>query len=332
MSDIPQHDDDVGSLPGVHAGHRKAFARMGIETIGDLLRLAPRRYEDRRHPIPVDALTHDAVALVIGHVRSSRSFRTRAGLTIVEAQIEDDSGVAVARWFYRGIRPGALPIDRRVAVYGTAIVKGKARPEFKSPELERLPEEEVDGPGVGRFVPVHPRTAGITVSTIRRAVWNARPAADGVPDPVPESVRREVGLPDMGAALCAMHFPASLAEAEAVRRRLSFDELLVHELLLAQRRASRRGLGAPRLAFSDRVHARIRERLPFVLTAGQDEVVAEIVGDLERPGPMYRLLQGDVGSGRPPWPPMPCWGRLPPGCNARSWRLRRSWPASMPIR
>ncbi len=292
------HADDVGSLPGMRAARREAFVRLGVETLGDLLRLAPRRYEDRRHPRPTADIEAGETALVVGRVRSSKSFRTRAGLSILEATIADASGTAIARWFYRGFMPTPLPEDRRVALFGVVKTVKNAQPEFKSPELERLAEEGVDDPGCGRFVPVHPRTAGLSAAVVRRAVWDALPAALDVPDPLPAPLRAAHDLPALGETLRALHFPDDLEEAERARRRLAFDELLVHELLLAERRQARRATAAPPLPFPARVRARIEARLPFELTPGQVKAVDEIVADLEQPVPMNRLLQGDVGSGK----------------------------------
>ncbi len=299
MSDVQRtHEDDVGSLPRVTAARREAFSRLGVETLADLLRLAPRRYEDRRHPRPIADLEAGETALVVGRVATSRSFRTRAGLAILEAHVADASGTAIARWFYRGFRPKPLPQERRVALFGTVAAVRAEKPEFKSPELERLAEQGTPEPGCGRYVPIHPCTTGITAPVVRRAVWDALPAADGLPDLVPSEVLGEHELPPLGQALRALHFPDDLAAAEQARRRLAFDELLVHELLLARRRAARREMAAPPVPFPTRVHERIRARLPFELTPGQQRAVAEIVADLERPQPMYRLLQGDVGSGK----------------------------------
>ncbi len=292
-------DDDVGTLPGIQAARRASFAKLGVETLGDLLRLAPRRHEDRRVPRPIAELEAGEIALVIGRVRESKAIRTRSGMAILEAHIEDATGHAVARWFYRGFRPSPLAKGRRVALYGTVERTGSKPPEFKAPELERLGvDEAVEEPGVGRYVPVHPRTTGLSASMIRRAVWNALEAADSMQDPLPASVRADAALPALGPALRALHFPDDLAAAEAARVRLAFDELLVHELLLARRRMARQAERAPAIAFGPRVHERIRARLPFTLTPGQETAVAEIVADLERPAPMYRLLQGDVGSGK----------------------------------
>ncbi len=300
MSDARSAGDDVGSLPGIRAARREAFAKLGVETLADLLRLAPRRYEDRRHPRALDTLEDGETALVIGAVARSRAFRTRGGVSILEVVLEAQERTLTARWFYRGFRPRPLEADRRVALFGAVQVKPRGGIEMKAPELERLPAEDDDdgNPGVGRFVPVHPRTTGLSASLVRRAVWDALPATASLDDPVPASVRAEAGLPPLGEALAALHFPDDLEAAEAARARLAFDELLVHELLLARRRTARQTQRAPQIEFPAKVHERIRARLPFTLTPGQVTAVDEIVADLQGPAPMYRLLQGDVGSGK----------------------------------
>jgi len=279
----------------------EALGKLGVATVEDLLRLAPRRYEDRRHPTPIADLVEGGLALVIGEVVSSRAIRARRGLRILETVVEDATGRIVARWFQRGYgRPPEI-VGSRVALFGTVKTKGRHL-EVAGPAIERLApigEEDPDGvPGAQRLVPVHPLTTGLSAPVVRRAVWQALPAAPAVVDAVPPFLLDELGLPAIGEALRSLHFPETLREAEAARRRLAFDELLVHEILMARRRALRtrvRGFVTPVDARLDR---RIRRRLPFVLTPGQEHVVREIVEDLGRPWPMQRLVQGDVGCGK----------------------------------
>ena len=290
--------DPLTALPNVNAARAQAFARMGILSVEDLLRLAPRRYEDRRVPTPLASLEKGQAVFALGRVVQSKSFRTRGGLSILEAVIEDESGAALARWFYRGFRPRPLEAERRVALYGVVDSVTKGRATFKAPEYEYVDEEVEDGPGVARFVPVHPRTTGLSATGVRRAVWHALPATPTVPDLLPEGFRASAGVPALAGALRDLHFPETLEDAEVARARLALDELLVHELLLADRRLARERLTAPAIPIDARVHARIADRLPFRLTDGQQRAVQEILGDLARTVPMYRLLQGDVGSGK----------------------------------
>ncbi len=298
----PVPGDDVSVLGGLTATRRRALSRLGVETVEDLLRLAPRRYEDRRHPQPIAQLVEGSTVLVIGEVISARVFRARRGLTIHEAVVADATGEVKARWFHRGgWMPRALQAGTSVALFGTVKARGRAV-ELASPAIEHLPaegEESEDGvPGANRLVPVHPLTSGLTAPVVRRAVWNALPAADALADSLPPERLAALGLPRLADALRALHFPDRLEDAEQARRRLALDELLVHEILLARRRRNRLAERAPAIAVDARLDARIRARLPFSLTEAQDAVVAEIAADLARPHPMNRLLQGDVGSGK----------------------------------
>ena len=298
----PRPDADVGVLGGLSAPRRAALSRLGVETVEDLLRLAPRRYEDRRNPQPIARLVAGTTVLVIGDVAASRVFRARRGMGIHEAVVADATGEVKVRWFHRGgWLPRALPTGARVALYGVVKARGRSV-ELVSPAMERLPAEgeaSEDGvPGANRLVPVHPLTSGLTAPVVRRAVWNALPAAPALADTLPAERLAALGLPRLADALRALHFPDHVEDAELARRRLAFDELLVHEILLARRRRRRRVQRAHALPVDARLDARIRARLPFTLTAGQDGAIAEIAADLARTHPMNRLLQGDVGSGK----------------------------------
>jgi ATP-dependent DNA helicase RecG len=282
----------------VTAARREALARIGVRTVEDLLRTAPRRYEDRRHPVPVERLEPGTTALVIGTVVRSKAFRVRGGLSVREATVEDATGAVTARWFLRGFLARPLPEGEEVALYGPVRRRG-ASLELASPALERLAAGGPDGgPGAGRIVPVHPLAKGLSAPLVRRAVWEALPAVDRVPDALPRALVEGTGLPSLAAALRGLHFPDEIAAAEGCRRRLAYEELVLHEIRLAVRRRARALAEALPVPFPPRVHERIRARLPFRLTAGQERAVAEIVADMERPHPMNRLLQGDVGSGK----------------------------------
>ncbi len=290
---------DLADLPGLTAKRREALQRLGIHDCEDLLRLAPRRYEDRRDPTPIAALDTEEAVLVIGRVASSRARRLRGGLTMLSARVCDASGEIEARWFQRGYMPRSLPEDQRVALYGTPKAE-KDKLVFVGAALERLPaaELEEEHPGANRLVPVHPATKGISAPVIRRAIWEALRAGVLPPDPVPPQHLEGLGLHALPHALTQLHFPDTLEMAERARQRLAYDELVLHELKRARVRAARQRRAAPPCPFRAAVHARIRERLPFTLTPGQESAVRALCQDLAQPSPMNRLLQGDVGSGK----------------------------------
>jgi ATP-dependent DNA helicase RecG len=148
------------------------------------------------------------------------------------------------------------------------------------------------------YAPVYPASEELAPKKLRELVAAALPHARGQPDALPADVRHDGGLPLRADALHALHRPRSLDEAEAGRRRLAFDELLVLQLGIARRGRARARAVAPALGPPAELAARYRLTLPFELTPDQEGAIREVDGDLARAVPMQRLLQGDVGSGK----------------------------------
>jgi ATP-dependent DNA helicase RecG len=156
---------------------------------------------------------------------------------------------------------------------------------------------DLDGSGdLSRPVPVYRASEAISSKRLRELVARALPLVGHLADPLPAVLRCGRSLPLKRDAVAALHTEPE--EAEAARRRLAFEELLVLQLGLARRRAGEVRAPAPPLGRPGELVARYREALPFTLTAAQEQVIAEIDGDLARDVPMERLLQGDVGSGK----------------------------------
>jgi ATP-dependent DNA helicase RecG len=138
----------------------------------------------------------------------------------------------------------------------------------------------------------------VTPQRLRALVEAALPAADDVGDALPASLRQAEGLPLRRDAVVALHRPRTPEDAEAARRRLAFEELLVLQLGIARRAREREAAVAPPLGEPGELVTRYREVLPFALTPEQEQAIRELDADLARPVPMQRLLQGDVGSGK----------------------------------
>lgn len=297
-------EDGVGTLPGVTPKRVSAFARLGVVTIEDLLRLAPRRWEDRRAPRPIASLEVGDEAFVIGRVTRSFSQGGRGGMSVLTTDIEDGEGTPLrCRWFHRGFTPRSHKVGSRLALFGAP----KAAPPdpgglaLHSPSVERLaddPTQDRELPGAYRWVPVYPTTTGLSTRLVRETIWRALERTVPIVDPLPGEVVDTADVPALASCLAQLHFPSTLAEAEGSRQRLAFDELFVHELLVARRRIERRAEQAVAVPFPQRVIERIEERLPFTLTPGQQEAVTGILEDMRGRRPMNRLLQGDVGSGK----------------------------------
>jgi ATP-dependent DNA helicase RecG len=264
---------------------RKKLERLGLRTVGDLLAHRPFRYEE---PLPerriADLNANEDVAIA-GEVLSV-SKRRRGRLQMLTARISDGSATVSATWFNqpwleRQLQPGTpVRLRGRQGRYGFDV---------RSFDIG-------DGEDTADFAPVYPASEEITPKKLRELVGAALPTA--VADPLPAELKERERLPQRADALWALHRPRSLHEAEAGRRRLAFDELLVLQIGIARRRREREGQIAPALGASGELLTRYRTVLPFQFTADQERAIAEIDHDLARTVPMQRLLQGDVGSGK----------------------------------
>jgi ATP-dependent DNA helicase RecG len=191
--------------------------------------------------------------------------------------------------------PGAV-------VAASGLVKtSKYGMTLEDPNLEVLQHshDKIDSLTVGRVVPIYPLTEGVRPDLVRRAVIAALPATTQLREALPDSLRERYGLIDIREAISQIHFPPDSDVLEAARRRLVFDEFFYLQLGLLKRRQRQRqeqasAVLAPQGHLIDQFHT----LLPFELTEAQQRVVNDILGDLQKPTPMNRLVQGDVGSGK----------------------------------
>jgi ATP-dependent DNA helicase RecG len=295
-------------LKGVGPRRAADLAHAGLVTVEDLLYRFPIRYEDRSRLMAIASIKAGQTASISGKVLSCglRSTR-RPGFKIFEALIGDESGALRATWLNQPFLRDVFARGQQVVLFGQAETRGYGGLQLTNPQYELLDEQDAETIHTGRIVPVYEKTGAVTAKIQRRLVHDAlEKLPRELSDPLPARLRLRLNLPDRAAALLACHFPpadAKLAElnrfATPAQRRLIFEEAFLFQTgVLAKRLAA----AAERRPVSIRVDARIRESaravLPFRLTAGQKQCLREIVEDMQRPQPMNRLLQGDVGAGK----------------------------------
>ncbi|MGE3177218.1 MAG: ATP-dependent DNA helicase RecG [Vicinamibacterales bacterium] len=298
-------------LKGVGPRRAADLARAGLSTVEELLYRFPLRYEDRSHLQPIAAVRAGAPGrpvLVAGRVLSSGLRATRRpGFKVFELLVGDESGAIRATWLNQPFLRDVFAKDQRVMLYGPVELRGTAGLQLTNPQYEILEEGEGETIHTGRIVPVYEKAGSVTGKMQRRIVHDAlERLSPDLPDPLPDGLRRRHGWPARYAALLAIHFPPSDVSADALnayatpaQQRLLFEEAYAFQLgLLARRKhASLEAKAAP-IRVDDRIRASARAVLPFKLTPGQRQALKEIVDDLQRPQPMNRLLQGDVGAGK----------------------------------
>ena len=302
----------VQYLKGVGPRRAADLASVGVQTVEDLLLTLPRRYEDRailqsiRDLRPGEATTISGTVLSCG-LRTTR----RPGFRIFEMLVQDASGRVRVAFLNQAFLKDVFAVRQQVVLHGRVDRRPTGGLQITNPDHEIVSDEEDDARGepihTGRIVPVYEKVGSLTPKSLRRVVHDAlqRLPAE-VDDPLPDGVRRSLGAPPRRQALADAHFPPPGTSIEALDRfgtpaqqRLVFEEFFFFQVgLLLRRRESDTRVKPRRIVVDDRIRQAARDLLPFRLTGHQRQALKEIVDDLQRPRPMNRLLQGDVGSGK----------------------------------
>jgi len=277
----------VESLDGVGPTIARRLAKLGLQTVGDVLWQRPRRYEE---PVPTKRICdlfgdEEAVVEVVVHSATSRR---RGRLKILTARVADETGEIRATWFNQPWLEAKLVPGTHLRIRGRANRHGFA---VSSYDLDSDVE-------TADLAPVYPATEDVSQKTLRSIHTQALAFVRDVAEDLPADVLAAERLPLRADALVAIHRPRALQDAETGRRRLAFDELLVLRLALRRTAAARAFASAQPLGAPGELLERYRASLPFVLTPDQERAMSELDADLDRSVPMQRLLQGDVGSGK----------------------------------
>ena len=278
----------LDTLPGVGPALRAKLAKLGLQSVRDLLEHRPRDYQQAVGETPISDLFGEDEAVIAGEVRRVSVRPTRRRLTVLKAAVRDSSGEISAVWFNQPWLADKLQPGTRLRLRGQL-----RRNEF------HVRSYDLNGAAAtADFAPVYPASEEVASPRLRALVEAALPFARAFGDSLPAAVRARERLPFRFDAVAALHKPREAEEAEAARRRLAFDELLMLQVGLARIREGTEEASAPALGQPGELVARYREALPFELTGDQEQAIAEIDGDLAGTRPMQRLLQGDVGSGK----------------------------------
>lgn len=303
-------------VKGVGPRRAAECARVGLTTVEDLLLRFPRRYENRAGLTPIASLRPGQTATVVGEVLSSGVRTTRRpGFRLFEVVVRDTTGAIRAVFPNQAFLKDVFRPHQQIVLYGLLEYRSGGL-QFTNAEYEIVRGEIADGAEVddvtvhtGRIVPIYEKIGSVTTRMQRSLIFqllNDMPADGGgdAGDPIPAAVRG--AMPTRMDAVRAIHFPAPGTEVDALNafatdahRRLIFEEFFLFQagLVLRKRRAAADKKPRP-VKVDDRIRDAARKVLPFKLTDGQKIALREIVTDMQRPEPMHRLLQGDVGAGK----------------------------------
>jgi len=288
---------DIQSIIGIGQKNSKLYYKLGINTVYDLLRYYPRRYQDYSQLKPINKLNFGDELTVIGTITQELATRTTKNrrLKLTEAVISDGTGSVRIIWFnkpflskqlYRGV---SIVVSGKVDVYLGRLV-------INNPEWELLDQEQLH---TNRIVPIYPLTAGISQKMLRKTInrnlafWSKR-----VKEYLPNNLVTEEKLPFISEAITQIHFPENEEILSNAKKRFAFEEIFFLQLgVIVQKREWIKS-SAKKYPLSDENKRKIIQSLPYTLTIAQKKAISDITVDLLIGNPMNRLLQGDVGSGK----------------------------------
>lgn len=301
-------DEPLGKVLGTRTA--QSLGKLGLETVGDLLRHYPRRYGSPGEMTPIAELKVGEHVTVMAQVRSAtvRPMRNRGG-AMLEAVVTDGHDSLRLTFFAK--RQGVLRMHEdklragRTGLFTGTVGEYRGERQLTHPDYLIVGVDAADADEAvleaSRPIPIYPAAAGVPTWRIGRSVRTVLDplAEDDVPDPVPPVLREKHAHPGLREAWRQVHVPENDSEWRAGRARLIYEEALVLQAALARRRASHDALKATaRPGRGDGALAAFDAQLPWPLTGAQVAVGEDIAADLARETPMLRLLQGDVGAGK----------------------------------
>ncbi len=299
----------VQYVKGVGPARAIFMAKLGIETLEDLLYFFPFRYEDRTALKKIASLLPSEEQTILGEVRAVSLVETpRKRMKIVDVALSDETGILHAKWFNQSYLKEYFKVGEKVMLSGRtkANAYSGGRLEMESPQYEKLDEKE---PQIhtGRIVPIYHETKGLTSRQIRSLMMGAlNRYVRMIPEMLPTELIKKYKFLPLSKAIYSLHFPSNEGDAALFNsgkslphKRLSFDELFLLQTGLALRKRSRteeeRGIAFSR---PGTLLTELRDLIPFELTGAQERVLSQIKKDMAEIKPMNRLIQGDVGSGK----------------------------------
>lgn len=294
----------VTAIKGVGAALAEKLAKVGLESLQDLLFHLPLRYQDRTRIVPIGALRPGQDAVIEGTVTGADVVMGRRRSLLV--RLHDGSGSLSLRFYhFSQAQKEALKRGTQVRCYGEAR-PGASGLEIYHPEYRALTDNE-PAPVEQTLTPIYPTTEGLTQQRLRQLTQQAlaRLGPHSLPDWLPDELTRDYRLAKLDEAIRYLHRPPPDADLEELaegrhwaQHRLAFEELLTHQLSMQRLRESSRAQHAPPLPAARELPSRYLQNLGFQPTGAQQRVGAEIAYDLAQDEPMLRLVQGDVGAGK----------------------------------
>ncbi|MBC8202892.1 MAG: ATP-dependent DNA helicase RecG [Planctomycetes bacterium] len=298
----------VSTISGISPDHVEGLQKIGIETVADLIKHLPLRFEEHHGGVTIEEATvilgenerSPDLVTIEGEVAEIRPIRGwKRSKARVEVLLEDETGSLKINWFNQPWIAKKLHPDMRIRVHGSlSMYKGSV--QMTNPRWEEIDGEECTTKVESGLCPVYPANELVSSTVISKLISEVLDEAlPQIEDHFSIEERKKLAMPELREAYRMVHKPKEQNESKEGRRRIAYDELFLLQLGVMMKRHHRQTtLHAPSLRWDEKVKSRIEARIPFTLTESQQKVIGEIAHDVTNTVPMNRLLQGDVGSGK----------------------------------
>jgi len=288
----------IANLSGVGPFVAKKLTRLGIKTLEDLLYHFPFRYEDFSKITPIDKITLNCNVCVKGKILEIKGTRTwQKKMHLTTAVIEDKTGAIKVVWFNQPFLLKTIQSGQELYLAGKARMNKDG--VFLSNPVYEIADEINPTKHTARLVPVYEETIGLTSRWFRNFFAKNLPfLSEHLVEFLPSQIIQQYNLLPFKEALWQIHFPQSLQMAQKAQNRFAFEELLITELFVLKERLKINQQKAPVIDLKLEEIKKFVQSLPFRLTDSQKKCAWQILKDMQKPHPMNRLLEGDVGSGK----------------------------------
>ena len=290
----------VSELKGFGEKRINSLKKHGINSVTDLIRIFPRKHYDRSKIMNLSEVQPniEKEITIFGKITDISVFTTKTRLRITTLTINDETGIARAKWFGPQYIESRFKKDDIVAVAGVPDVKKTGTVEFKNPVIESFSSEQ-DLSETGSFISFYPKIDGVPNKVLRNGIKQALERIPELKDIIPDKDRNKFSLYTRLDSYQKIHFPESFEEYKLAKKRLAFDEFIYLQSLFSY---SKDIYKTEQKAYSMKIDTTLLKsfetKIPFSLTNSQKSCIKEIFEDLSSNYPMKRLLQGDVGSGK----------------------------------
>jgi len=285
----------VSELSKIGSKQTEKLKKLGIKTVRDFLFHFPARYDDLSKIKKISELEPEETATISGEIIKfaiKRSWKKK--IKIIEIILSDKTGDIKATWFNQEYLIDSFSYNKNIRLSGKVKLDSKGfsmvNPVWEP--VSKIPNH------TGRIVPIYPETKGITSRWLRWQIENIFQTDFKIADPLSQEILKKYNLPSLKKALYHLHYPSNNDNHLVAQKRFAFFDMFLIQLKSLQLKKNWRKESSQILKYDKKSSEKFLSSLPFSLTKDQQKSFREIKEDLEKPHPMNRLLNGDVGSGK----------------------------------